>query len=329
MLCAVLCATKGCCVQNKESCVQIFWGAVCNKGERFTHQFFSMSSSSAKDIFFKHGDDYVIWKLRMQGVLATKDFFGMDLTFEEWVKKNKVALKGLTREEIAEKLQNDQENALLLMYKYMDGSIIKKLGHAKWAKDAFTALDQIYLKKGGVEIVSLMYKLVNLRMRGGDVESYISEFDGVLSDLEKRGHKVVEVERALFMLCGIKEEWNYLRSQIFLQYGYDKLTTDVVRAALREQGVSVDFGKLQVKKEKQESAQEDVEAREKALFAKGVTCESCGRKGHTKAKCNTKCYECGKIGHMAANCPTKGGGDEEGSGKGKRKALFARGEISL
>jgi Zinc knuckle len=100
-------------------------------------------------------------------------------------------------------------------------------------------------------------------------------------------------------------------------------------SAFREQGVSVDFSKLQVKKKKQESAQEDVEAREKALFSKVVTCESCGRKGHKKDKCSTRCYECGKIGHMAANCPTKGGGDEEGSGKGKRKALFARGEIFL
>jgi hypothetical protein len=86
-------------------------------------------------------------------VLASKDFFGMDQTFEEWVKKNKVAVKGLTKEEISEKIQNDQDNALLLMYKYMDGPIMKKLGPIKWAKDAFAALDQIYLKKGAWKLL--------------------------------------------------------------------------------------------------------------------------------------------------------------------------------
>jgi gag-polypeptide of LTR copia-type/Zinc knuckle len=285
-----------------------------------------MSTSQVKDIFFKHGNDYGIWKLRLLGVLASKNFFGMDLTLDEWYKKHRSKLK-IGKDDAMEKYNDDQEMSLLLMYRYLDGSIIKKLGHVKTARGALEVLDQIYLKKGGVEIVTMMHKLVNLKMTGVDVESYITEFEGVLSDLEKRGHTVVEVERALFMLCGIKEEWSYLRSQVFMQYGYDKLTTDVVKAALREQGVSSNFGKLHaIKKER---VQEDGEAMEKALLGKVVICESCGRKGHTKDKCNTKCYECGKYGHMAAKCPTKGGGDEEGSGKGKRKALFARGEISL
>jgi hypothetical protein len=286
--------------------------AVCNKGEWFTHQFFSMTSS-IKDIFFKHGDDYSIWRLRMLGVLASKDFFGMDLPFDEWWKKSRLRLKSFGKEEGVDKYNDDQESALLLMYRYLDGSIIKKLGPVRAARTAFEALDQIYLKRGGVEIVMLMHKLVNLRMKGTDVESYLTEFEGVLSDLEKRGHNMVEVERAMFMLCGIVEEWNVLRSQVFLQYGYDKLTTEVVKVALREQSVAVNFGKLQVKKEKEK--EEEGGGGERSLFAKVVTCESCGRRGHTKDRCNTKCYECGKIGHLAAKCPNKGGP----SSKGKKK----------
>jgi hypothetical protein len=81
------------------------------------------------------------------------------------------------------------------------------------------------------------------RMKESDVESYLSEFDGVMRDIEKRGHNMVEVERAMFMLCGISEEWSFLRSQVFLQHGYERLTTEVIRTSLREYRVSLEFGK--------------------------------------------------------------------------------------
>jgi hypothetical protein len=52
----------------------------------------------------------------------------------------------------------------------------------------------------------LIYKLVNLRMKESDVEDYLLEFDRVMRDIEKRRHNMVEVERAMFMLCDIPEE---------------------------------------------------------------------------------------------------------------------------
>jgi hypothetical protein len=80
---------------------------------------------------------------------------------------------------------------------------------------------------------------------------------------------------------------------VFLQYGYEKLTTEVVRTSLREYGVSLEFGK---KREKGR------EGGEWGLTA-SVKCERCKRRGYTKDNCNTKCYGCGRIGHVAANCP--------------------------
>jgi hypothetical protein len=41
-------------------------------------------------------------------------------------------------------------------------------------------LGEIYEKQGGVEVIVLIYKLVNLRMKGNDVEGYLSEFDVVI-----------------------------------------------------------------------------------------------------------------------------------------------------
>jgi hypothetical protein len=88
----------------------------------------------------------------------------------------------------------------------LDTPVIKKLGKVTTAQEAFTRLGEIYEKQGGVEVIVLIYKLVNLRMKGNDVEGYLSEFDGVMKNIEKRGHNIVEVERAMFMLCGISKE---------------------------------------------------------------------------------------------------------------------------
>jgi hypothetical protein len=153
-------------------------------------------------------------------------------------------------------------------------------------------LEEIYEKQGGVEVIVLIHKLVNLKMKESDVEGYLSEFDGVMKDIEKRGHNMVEVERAMFMLCGIPKEWSFLRFQVFLQHGYEKLTTEVVRTSLREYRVSLEFGKKR---------EEGRESREWGLTA-SVKCERCKRRRHTKDNCTTKCYGCGKIGHVAANC---------------------------
>jgi hypothetical protein len=76
-------------------------------------------------------------------------------------------------------------------------------------QEAFSKLGEIYLnyeKQGEVEVIVLIHKLVNLRMKRSDMEGYLSEFDGVMRDIEKRGYNMVKVERTMFMLCNILEK---------------------------------------------------------------------------------------------------------------------------
>jgi hypothetical protein len=198
---------------------------------------------SHKDLIFKHRDDYGIWQLRAMRHLATKDLFGVDLEIDGWIKKNPSILKECARDEVMEKYDESQEKGLLIFYSLLDIPIIKKLDKVTTAQETFTKLGEIYEKQEGVEVIVLIHKLVNLKMKGNDVEGYLSEFDGVMRDIEKRGHNMVKVEKAIFMLCGILEEWSFLRSQVFLQHGYEKLTTEVIKTSLREYGVSLEFGK--------------------------------------------------------------------------------------
>jgi hypothetical protein len=132
---------------------------------------------------------------------------------------------------------------LLILYSLLDVPVIKKLGKVTTAQETFIKLGEIYEKQGKVEVIVLIHKLVNLRIKRNDVKGYLSEFDGVIRDIEKREHNMVEVERAMFMLCDILEKWSFLRSQVFLQHGYEKLITEVIRTSLREYRVSLEFGK--------------------------------------------------------------------------------------
>jgi hypothetical protein len=213
---------------------------------------------SHKDLVFKHGDDYGIWKLRAMGHLATKDLFSVDLEIDGWVKKNSSILKECARDEVMEKYEESQEKGLLILYSLLDIPVIKKLGKVTTAQEAFTKLGEIYEKQGGVEVIVLIHKLVNLRIKRSNVEGYLSKFDGVMRDIEKRGHNMVEVERAMFMLCSIPEEWSFLRSQVFLQHGYERFTTEVVRTSLREYGVFLEFGKK--REEERESGEWELTA---------------------------------------------------------------------
>jgi hypothetical protein len=123
---------------------------------------------------------------------ATKDLFGVDLEIDGWVKKNPSILKECARNEVIEKYEESQEKELLIFYSLLDTPIIKKLGKVTTAQEAFTKLEGIYEKQGRVEVIVLIHKFVNLKMKGNDVEGYLSEFDRIMRDIEKRGHNMVE-----------------------------------------------------------------------------------------------------------------------------------------
>jgi hypothetical protein len=48
---------------------------------------------SHKDLVFKHGDNYGIWKLRAMRHLVTKDLFGVDLEIDGWIRKNLLEIR--------------------------------------------------------------------------------------------------------------------------------------------------------------------------------------------------------------------------------------------
>jgi hypothetical protein len=127
---------------------------------------------SHKDLIFKHGDDYGIWKLRAMGHLATKDLFGVDLEIDDWVKKNPSILKECARNEVMEKYKESQEKGLLILYSLLNIPVIKKLGKVITAQEAFTKLREIYEKQGEVEVIVLIVWSVR-DVRGGNIQKTI------------------------------------------------------------------------------------------------------------------------------------------------------------
>jgi hypothetical protein len=122
--------------------------------------------------------------------LATKDLFGVDLEIDDWVKKNPSILKEYARDEVMEKYDESQEKGLLILYSLLNIPIIKKLDKVITAHEAFTKLGKIYEKQEGVEVIVLIHKLVNLKIKESDVEDYLSKFDGMIRDIEKRWYNL-------------------------------------------------------------------------------------------------------------------------------------------
>ena len=118
--------------------------------------------------------------------------------------------------------------------------MIKKVEKARLCCELFALMDSIYLDRGGVELLTAMYKLVNLKMDATwNVESYITTFDGLVSEITSRGHEVLELEKALFLLFGIPEVWAQARAQIFLGAGgQEKVIVTYIKAAIRQYGLS-------------------------------------------------------------------------------------------
>ena len=112
---------------------------------------------------FRHSDDYGVQKL-----------VGVDLEFDGQFNKNRYKLKN-----IAAMYENEQDREMLYLYRLLDTLIIKQLQDCKTSSMVFARLDSIYSKQRGVELVLLIYKLSNLRMRDvNGVDKYISDFKG-------------------------------------------------------------------------------------------------------------------------------------------------------
>ena len=94
----------------------------------------------------------------------------------------------------------------------------------------------------------------------------------------------------MFLLCGIPEEWGFLRSQIFLKYEFKDLDTEKVKVALREYEVSLKLSEVKEEREERRTGMDE------ALYArkeeKGEKCKKCGRWRHGDKECTTRCYEC-------------------------------------
>jgi hypothetical protein len=99
--CASFYKTKGHSpLYNKQTCTVIH-----HTTHSTTHSILTKLQMSHKDLVFKHGDDYGIWKLRATGHLAAKDLYEVDLDFDGWVKKNSSILKECTKGEVIGKYE--------------------------------------------------------------------------------------------------------------------------------------------------------------------------------------------------------------------------------
>ena len=86
-----------------------------------------------------------------------------------------------------------QEDGLLMLWRFLDDEVMRKVGEVKTCQLLFQKMDEVYLAKGGVEMMTAMFKLVNLKMnKWSEVENYITAFEELVNELANRSHVVVD-----------------------------------------------------------------------------------------------------------------------------------------
>ena len=51
-----------------------------------------------------------------------------------------------------------------MLWRFLDDEVMRKVGEVKTCQLLFQKMDEVYLAKGGVEMITAMFKLVNLKM---------------------------------------------------------------------------------------------------------------------------------------------------------------------
>ena len=101
-----------------------------------------------ESLIFCRGDDYGIWKKKVLGILMDKtEVFGLELEFAAWEKVNEGVVK-IENPKVTYAMM--QKRGLAIMWKYLDGGIIKKVGEVETVQGLFRKLDEIYQRVGGV-----------------------------------------------------------------------------------------------------------------------------------------------------------------------------------
>jgi gag-polypeptide of LTR copia-type len=204
-------------------------------------------------------DNYAVWKVRMQHIFT-------DLGYDDHIAENPVIPS--EAKELAAWNLIDQKALSAIVLRVAD-NVLVYVQKAKTAKEAWTALSNMYESKGAIGITLTHRKFhCTVCTEDGSIEEHIWLMRSYKTELSRLGHEVQDDEFAYTLLESLPESWDTFVSAI-----------------------------------------NEADAANSTKLIAHILAEDSRRRSHTPSDPTTalpardlskvKCYECGKYGHIA------------------------------
>ena len=225
------------------------------------------------------GENFHLWKFKMQMVLEEKDLWGI-------VKGDEVEPtdEGTTDAQ-RRQFQRRERKALATICLSLGDEQLSLVRSAATAREAWSKLESQYEVKSLANKLFLRKKYFTMSMGVDEsMSEHINKMKNLAGRLEAVGASITEDDQVATLLCSLPESYNGLITA--LESRADDLTLEFVIARLLHEE----------RKRKENLSAPD--AGEKALFSKNDR----GNQKNFRNKKKGKCHNCGIPGHWAREC---------------------------
>jgi len=158
-----------------------------------------MASSGKIEIKKFNGQNFELWKLKMEDLLVDKD---------QWIAIDPGTKPTGVSDEEWKKLDRKAKSTIQLCVS--DLVLLNVLGEAM-TKDLWDKLGILYQSKYLVIKLLLWEKLYNLRMKDGDlVTEHLNAFNTMVIQLLSVGIKILDEDKCISLLCSLSDSWDKL-----------------------------------------------------------------------------------------------------------------------
>ena len=158
-----------------------------------------MASSSKIEIGKFNGQNFELWKLKMEDLLVDK---------EQWAAVDPGTKPTSVSTEDWEKLDRKARSTIRLC---LSDSVLLNVSGEDSAKKLWEKLGNLYQSKSLVNKLFLRKKLYHLRMEDGDsVTDHLNVFNTLVSQLVSVDIKMEEEDKCITLLCSLPDSWDNL-----------------------------------------------------------------------------------------------------------------------
>ena len=243
-----------------------------------------MEASNVSRMISLNGNNWMIWKPRMEDLLYCKDLYGplqgdsakpTTMIDDEW--------KRLDRKTIG------------FIRQWLDDSVFHHVSTEISAYSLWKKLESLYERKTAGNKAFLIRKLVNLKYReGASIAEHLNEMQSITNQLSSMKISLDDELQALLLLSSLPESWETLVVSLSNSapdgiVTMSQVTSSLLNEELRRKSSATSQNDSQAliseNRGRSKSRSSSRMGRSKSRSRKDIVCYNCGEKGHYKNQC--------------------------------------------